>query len=91
MVVHGSGPFGRHSDFYCFDGIRMREYAPACCPDGHPLDRRQVLVGTHPCLCAGTSHRTWRCVTCDLIWITPGCALHPEWPAWAGSPAGDLP
>ncbi len=82
MVVSGTGPFGRNPEFYCFDGIRMTERAPLLCPLGHPLGRDRMLVGSHPCLCAGTSHRTWRCRTCDAVWISPACLTRPNWPVW---------
>jgi len=88
MTVTGPGRFGRHPDYYCFAGMRLTEIPPPRCPAGHDLGHDHVLVGSHPCLCAGTSHRTWRCRACDAIWVVPACTGHPEWPVWRPG-AGD--
>ena len=34
MTVTGSGPFGRHPDYYCFVGMRVTEIPPPHCPVG---------------------------------------------------------
>jgi hypothetical protein len=60
------------------------EHAPVACPQGHRLGPSTCLVGTHPCLCAGRPHRTWRCRACDACWVWPACVERPEWVAWPG-------
>jgi len=66
------------------DGVRLVELTPAFCPSGHPLGPHTVLVGTHPCLCAGLVHRIWRCVRCDRVLTWPACVDHRDWVAWSG-------
>lgn len=63
----------------------MREAAPTRCPAGHDLGPDRVLVGALPCLCPPglvKSHRTWRCVECDLCWARPACTERPDLVPW---------
>ncbi len=58
------------------------ERSPTWCPIGHALGQDTVLVASHPCLCAGHPHRTWRCWACDAVWVWPPCVHHSDWVPW---------
>jgi hypothetical protein len=63
---------------------RLEEIAPTHCPNGHRLGPNRVLVGWHPCGCAGGSgHRTYSCRECHVVIYQPP---HTQ----GGRRAGDL-
>src|SRR3977135_3727647 len=49
---------------------------PARCPNGHPLNPNQVLVGHVACLGHGGGHTSWHCRTCDAVVYGPPLTTH---------------
>lgn len=80
----------------------MSEWAPPSrCPDGHPMEHPNVLVGWAPCTCpiaveeqevAGgknpPGHGTRQCLTDKYEWREDGCEDKGTWHQLPGTPTG---